>query len=179
MQPILLAVTRVATASLLLGLAGCATLTGSSTQPLSLSTVDAKDRPVRGMTCTISYSAGTYVFDTPVTDLEIRRSASDLQIECRRGSQIAKATVVSRGDSAMAHSFIPGGSVATLIDYASGAMYTYPSPLKLKIGQHLKFESGGEAKATVVATLGDEKAAPVKAGESRTLKTSTSTASTQ
>ena len=176
MQPLLLAVTRVATATLLLGLAGCATLTGSSTQTLTLTTVDTKDRPVRGMTCTISYAAGTYVFDTPVTDLEVRRSASDMQIECRRGSQIAKATVISRGDSAMAHSFIPGGSVATLIDYASGAMYTYPSPLKLKIGQHLKFESGGEAKASVVATVGDEKT--VK-GESRTLKTSTSTASTQ
>lgn len=177
MQPILLAVTRAATVSLLLGLTGCATLTGSSTQTLTVSTVDAKDRPVRGMTCTISYTAGTYVFDTPVTDLEVRRSASDMQIECRRGSQIAKATVISRGESAMAHSFIPGGSVATMIDYATGAMYTYPSPLKLKIGQHLKFESGGEAKSTVMATVGSEPT--VKAGEQRTLKNSTSSASTQ
>jgi hypothetical protein len=34
-------------------------------------------------------------------------------------------------------------------------MYTYPSPLRLRIGQHLRFESGGEARATVVATIGD------------------------
>lgn len=158
MPTLLSVVTRVATSSLLVFLAGCATLTGSSTQTIELVTVDARDRPVRGMTCTLSHSSGTYVFDTPAVDVEIQRSASDLEIDCRRGSQVARGTVVSRGDSAMAHSFIPGGSLATLVDYATGAMYTYPSPLRLKIGQHLRFEPGGEARASVVATVGDPKA---------------------
>ena len=146
---------RVASGVLIIATAGCATITGSSTQTIELTTVDARDRPVRGMTCTLTHGPGSYVVDTPAIDLEIRRSATDLEIECRRGSQLARGTVVSRGDSAMAHSFIPGGSIATLVDYATGAMYTYPSPLRLRIGQHLKFESGGEAKATVVATVGD------------------------
>jgi|SRR5882672_2862721 len=151
----------VATGILIIASAGCATITGSSTQTIELTTVDARDRPVRGMTCTLTHGPGNYVVDTPAIDLEIRRSSSDLEIECRRGSQIARGTVVPRGDSAMAHSFIPGGSIATLVDYATGAMYTYPSPLRLRIGQHLKFEAGSEAKATVVATVGDP--APGKA----------------
>ncbi len=173
-------VARVAAASFLVFLSGCATLTGSSTQTIDVATVDARDRPVRGMTCTVSHGPGTYVFDTPVQGLEIKRSASDLEIECRRGSQIARGTVVSRGESAMAHSFIPGGSIATLVDYATGAMYTYPSPLRLKIGQHLRFESGGEAKASVVATLG-EPSQPVAASAGKTGQRTrdTSTASTQ
>jgi len=145
----------VATGILIIASTGCATITGSSTQTIELTTVDARDRPVRGMTCTLTHGPGSYVVDTPAIDLEIRRSSSDLEIDCRRGSQVARGTVVSRGDSAMAHSFIPGGSIATLVDYATGAMYTYPSPLRLRIGQHLKFEAGGEAKASVVATVGD------------------------
>ena len=177
-------VARVATCSLLLAISGCATLTGSSTQTINVTTVDARDRPVRGMTCTLSHGPGTYVVDTPAVDLEIKRSASDLEIECRRGSQIAKGTVVSRGESAMAHSFIPGGSIATLVDYATGAMYTYPSPLRLKIGQHLRFEAGGEARATVVATVGDGKtpataAAPASASRPAPGQRTTGSASTQ
>jgi hypothetical protein len=129
------------------------------------------------MTCTLTHGPGSYVVDTPALDLEIRRSSSDLEIECRRGSQLARGTVVSRGESAMAHSFIPGGSIATLVDYATGAMYTYPSPLRLRIGQHLKFESGGEAKATVVATVGDPAPAGKGAPPAATTATPTKTSS--
>jgi len=149
---------RVAAGTILLMSTGCATITGSSTQTIDLTTVDARDRPVRGMTCTLTHGPGSYVVDSPVTALEVKRSSTDLEIECRRGSQLAKGTVVSHGESAMAHSFIPGGSIATLVDFATGAMYTYPSPLRLKIGQHLRFETGGEARATVVANVGDSPA---------------------
>lgn len=160
-MPLLLRVlARVLAGSLVFASVGCATITGSSTQTIEVTTLDTRDRPVRGMTCTLTHGPGTYVVDTPAKDLEIRRSASDLEIECRRGSQLAKGTVVPRAESAIAHSFIPGGSLATLVDYATGAMYTYPSPLRLRIGQHLRFESGGEAKATVVAAVGDPVAPP-------------------
>lgn len=159
---------RVAAGTMLLMSTGCATLTGSSTQMIDVTTVDARDRPVRGMTCTLTHGPGSYVVDSPVTSLEIKRSATDLEIECRRGSQLAKGTVVSHGESAMAHSFIPGGSIATLVDFATGAMYTYPSPLRLKIGQHLRFETGSEARATVVANVGDSSAAPAAATKGAT-----------
>jgi hypothetical protein len=155
MSQILRVLARVATGVFVIASAGCATITGSSTQTIEVTTADARDRTVRGMTCTLTHGPGSYVVDTPAVDLEIRRSASDLEIECRRGSQVAKGTVVPRAESAIAHSFIPGGSIATLVDYATGAMYTYPTPLRLKIGQHLRFESGGGAKATVVADVSD------------------------
>jgi hypothetical protein len=167
MPNILRAICRVVASSLLIVTTGCATITGSSTQTIEVTTLDARDRPVKGMTCTLTHGPGSYVVDTPAIDLEIRRSASDLEIECRRGSQLAKGTVIPRAESAIAHSFIPGGSIATLVDYATGAMYTYPSPLRLRIGQHLKFESGGEAKATVVANTGDPYAAPAAANPTK------------
>jgi hypothetical protein len=157
---------RVATGTLIFATTGCATITGSSTQNIEVTTVDTRDRPVRGMTCTLTHGPGSYVVDSPAMDLEIKRSSTDLEIECRRGSQLAKGTVVPRAESAIAHAFIPGGSIATLVDYATGAMYTYPSPLRLKIGQHLRFEIGGEARATVVANVGDPPAPAAPASKS-------------
>lgn len=167
---------RLASGTLFFAITGCATLTGSSTQTIDVTTVDARDRPVRGMTCTLTHGPGSYVVDTPAMELEIHRSSSDLEIECRRGSQLAKGTVIPHGESAMAHSFIPGGSLATMIDYATGAMYTYPSPLRLRIGQHLRFESGGAAKATVVEGVGTE---PVRAHSASRPSSSSASASTQ
>lgn len=142
---------RLAFACVLLSVSGCATLTGSSTQTIDLSTLDARNRPLRGVTCTLTHGPGSYVVDTPVTGLEIQRSSTDLEIECRRGSQVARGTVVAHAESSIAYAFIPGGSLATLVDHATGAMYTYPSPLQLRIGQHLRFEVSPTARSSVVA----------------------------
>lgn len=134
---------------------GCATLTGSSTQTIELAVLDARDRPVVGMVCTLTHGAGTYTVQLPAAEVEIRRSGTELEIECRRGDLLARGTVVPRAESAIAHAFLPGGSLATLIDHATGAMYTYPSPLALRVGQHLRFEVGAQARASVVATVGE------------------------
>ncbi|MCS7100100.1 MAG: hypothetical protein NZL99_00230 [Burkholderiaceae bacterium] len=134
---------------------GCATITGGSTQKLELVALDARDRPVPGMVCTLTHGAGTYTVQLPAGEIEIRRSGTELEIECRRGELIARGTVVPRAESAIAHAFLPGGSLATLIDHATGAMYTYPSPLALRVGQHLRFEVGAQARATWVASVGE------------------------
>jgi hypothetical protein len=155
MVPLLRLVFRAAAGAVVLICSGCATLTGSTTQTIEITALDARDRAVNGMKCTLVNGSGEYTAETPIADLEIRRSSTDLEIECRRGSLVARGTVTSRSESAVAHSFIPGGSLATLIDHATGAMYTYPSPLRLRIGRHLRFEVSAEAKASVVATVGE------------------------
>ncbi|MCX7902126.1 MAG: hypothetical protein N2483_07545 [Burkholderiaceae bacterium] len=132
----------------------CATITGGSTQTLELVALDTRDRPVPGMVCTLTHGAGTYTVQLPPCAIKIRRCGTELQIECRRGELIARGTVVPRAESAIAHAFLPGGLLATLIDYATGAMYTYPSPVALRIGQHLRFETGAQARATWVASVG-------------------------
>ncbi len=147
-----------------LGVSGCATLTGSSSQRLEITVLDARDRPVAGMVCTLTHGAGTYTVQLPAADLEIRRSGTELEIECRRGDLAARGTVVPRAESAIAHAFLPGGSLATLIDHATGAMYTYPSPLALRVGQHLRFEVGAQAKASVIASLGETALPDTRAG---------------
>ncbi len=147
---------------------GCATITGSVTQSIDIVAHDQRDRPVAGMDCALKNDAGEYSAATPAVEVVVRRSSSELEIECRRGPLVARATVVPRADSAVAHAFIPLGSVATLIDYATGAMYTYPSPLKLRIGQHLRYEMSTEARASVVATVGDAQLAEAAAFKSAT-----------
>jgi hypothetical protein len=140
-------------------LAGCATLSGSATQTIEVHAVDERDRAVRGMQCRLDNGAGEVVVTLPVNEVRVRRSSADLEIECRLGTQLARGTVIARGDAKMENSFIPGGSIAALVDHLSGYMYSYPTPLRLRVGEHLRFEFSDAPRAELVAALASPGAA--------------------
>jgi hypothetical protein len=126
-----------------LALTGCATVTGSPTQSISIQTVDAFDRPIRGMRCRVSNASADYFGDSPLRGLDVRRSSSDLVIECHRGSLIARGTAVSRGsvvDGAV-KALLPGGTAMFAVDHLSGYRYAYPDWIQLRVGQHLVFDA--------------------------------------
>jgi hypothetical protein len=131
---------------LALALAGCATVTGSSTQSISIQTVDALDRPVPGMRCRISNAAADYFGDSPLRDLQVRRSSSDLQIECHRGSLVARGTAVSRVSAldGAVKALLPGGTAMFAVDHLSGYRYAYPDWVQLRVGQHLVFDADNQ-----------------------------------
>lgn len=130
-----------------LALGGCATMTGSATQSISIHTVDANDRPVEGMKCRVVNGSAEYFGTAPMYDLQVRRSASDLAIECRRGALLARGTAVSRGSGAAeaVRALLPGGSAALVVDHISGYRYAYPSTMRLRVGQHLVFDASDDA----------------------------------
>jgi hypothetical protein len=127
--------------------AGCATLTGDALQSISIHTVDAHDRSIAGFRCRVINGSAEYVGDSPLLDLRVRRSASDLEIECRHGSHVARATAVSRGSAidGAVKALLPGGTVMLAVDHLTGYRYAYPSAMRLRIGQHLVFDARDEA----------------------------------
>lgn len=129
-----------------LALGGCATMTGTPTQSISIHTVDANDRPIEGMNCRVINGSAEYFGTSPMYDLRVRRSASDLEIECRRGPWVARGTAVSRGPAAAAvKALVPGGTASLMIDHFTGYRYAYPSAMRLRVGQHLVFDAGDDA----------------------------------
>jgi hypothetical protein len=134
---------------------GCGTVTLPSQQPLQILAFDAADRPVTGMACRISNAIGEWTVSTPAIDVPVRRSHSDLQIECRRGSEVAMGTVAARRDG-LEQALVPFGSVAVAIDHLTGHLYSYPTVVRLRVGQHLRFEFSTEARAAgLIATVGE------------------------
>ncbi len=126
-----------------LALAGCATVTGTANQGLDIHVVDASDRPVGGMRCHVTNASAEYFGDAPMRDLQVRRSSSDLVIECHRGSLIARGTAVSRGsvvDGAV-KALRPGGTAMLAIDHLSGYRYAYPGWIQLRVGENLVFDA--------------------------------------
>lgn len=132
------------TALILLG--GCATITGTPTQAVSIVVLDHDDRAVENMRCSVANGAEEYRGNSPLLGLVVRRSASDLEIECRRGAQFARATAVSRGRLAqLLPAILPGGTVMIAVDHLSGYRYSYPTSMHLRLGEHLIFDADDAA----------------------------------
>ncbi len=129
-----------ATIALALLGSGCATLTGESTQRVSIIAVDAQQQPMPGMRCRVQNGAAEYVGDSPMHDVPVRRSASDLKIECRQGAQLARGTAISRGGLSVLQGVLPGGTVLIMFDHLTGYRYSYPAEIRVRAGEHLVFD---------------------------------------
>lgn len=140
---------RVALAVLaVLGISGCATVTGDATQAINIQTVDAQGRPIDGMACRIVNGSAEYMGDTPLFGLRVRRSSTPLVAECKRqGYPLARALIISRADLASgstAQLLLPGGSSMLVIDHISGFMYSYPRWIRAQVGADMIFDRNDE-----------------------------------
>jgi len=126
-------------------LSGCATLTGDGTQSLQIDTMDEQGHVIEGMRCKLTNASSDYFADTPVYDIQVHRSASDLHIKCQLGDRVAEGTAVSRGGlRGTAAMLLPGGSAYVVIDHLTGYRYTYPAWIRLQVGEKLRFDASNE-----------------------------------
>jgi hypothetical protein len=138
---------RAALLALTVALAsGCATVTGRATQPVSIQAVDSQGRVIEGMSCRASSGGREYVGDTPMFDLQVRRSSAPLVVECRGdGRPMARAVLLPRADDMVAAQLLlPGGSSLMVIDHVSGFMYSYPRWVRVQAGADMVFDRRDE-----------------------------------
>ena len=118
--------------------AGCASITGGSSQNISLQTRDTAGKEVTGANCELTNSKGRWLVTTPGTTT-ITRSNDDMQVLCNKaGEQPGRAEVVSITKAAMFGNIILGGGVGAIVDHSSGAAYEYPSFLQLVMGRSVR-----------------------------------------
>jgi hypothetical protein len=162
---------RFATGTLLLvglALAGCSTVKGDWSQRISIEATDAQNRPVDGIACIVGEGSAAQTVTTPAHDVKVRRSAMPLQISCGSDGQLAAATVKPRRER-MEEALLPFGSVGVFVDHLSGALYAYPTALRLRLGQHVVLEHGGESQVASSDPLpASPTAATAPAGAART-----------
>ena len=150
-------------------LGGCSTLKGDFHQNLQIDVLDAQNRPVSGMQCQVGSGTSAKTVVTPATGVRVHRAMTPLEIECRRDSLVASATVKSRRER-MEEALLPFGSVGVFVDHLSGSLYSYPTTLRLRVGQHLVLEHGSEAQvaSTEALPLAAPPAAAASASPQRT-----------
>jgi hypothetical protein len=110
-----------------LTVSGCATITSSETQPLSVTAQADDGRPVERANCTLRNDKGTWQVEAPGF-VGVHRSSEDLLVECRKeGYPNGFLRAVSRAAAGMFGNIIFGGVVGAVIDHSKGTGYDYPA----------------------------------------------------
>ncbi|CAJ3336862.1 hypothetical protein [Burkholderia pseudomallei] len=123
---------------------GCATVTGGTTQTVSMKTQkDAVD--IAGADCVLSNSKGTYKVTTP-GKVSVHRAKDDLSVKCTKDGEADATTTVksSHRTGAMVGNILLLGVASFAlegVDRADGAAYAYPDDIMVAFGKAAESEA--------------------------------------
>lgn len=116
---------------------GCASITGSELQNISVQTADQTGALVSGADCKLTNDKGTWTTKAPGFVM-VMRSGEDLAVHCTaEDREPAMARAVSRANGGMVGNILFGGVVGAVIDNERGTGYDYPEALRVVFGTTL------------------------------------------
>ena len=138
---------------LLTGLAGCATMTGSTEQMVLVQTI-YDNRQLAGAGCILSNDMGKWFVTTPGR-IMIRKSREPLKVDCKKSGSPAVVTdnqfdAAINGGSAWSNAIFTLG-VGYFVDRDTGAAYDYPSTLTVIMQDPVRRAPAAVAPAAPVA----------------------------
>jgi len=125
-------------------LGGCATITKDANQSVQIETYDRNNQPISGVKCTAENERGKWTTLTPGF-VSVHRSSQNLMVNCEKEDEAAgRGTVVSRVNGGMFGNIVFGGGIGAIIDHNKGTAYTYPSWLRIVMGDSLVYDKKDE-----------------------------------
>lgn len=113
---------------------GCASITSSELQKISLTTSTSDGKAVEGVKCAFRNDKGTWEGTSPGF-ISVHRSSQDLSVECKKdGLPDGMLRAISRVSGGMIGNVIFGGVIGVVIDHTSGNGYNYPDSLPVVMG---------------------------------------------
>lgn len=121
-------------------LSGCASITGTTGQNVSVQTREQAGQDISGAVCELTNNKGKWFVTTPGS-VGINRSNDDMQVLCKKENYApGTASIVSVTKGAMFGNIIFGGGIGAVIDHTSGAAYEYPPSFQIVMGSFSKVE---------------------------------------
>ena len=128
-----------ATCVLILLSTGCASITGSKNQPVSVTAVH-EGKQIDGADCVLTNDKGTWFVKSPGSTV-VQKSGGDLTITCNKvGVPTGSAAAVSSATAGAGGNILVGGIVGYGVDASSGAAFDYPTSLGVQMGQVLQLQ---------------------------------------
>jgi hypothetical protein len=119
---------------------GCASITGTENQSISVQTREQAGGEVTGAACELTNNKGKWFVTTPGSVM-IHRSNDDMQVLCNKaGIEPGRGSVVSETKGSMWGNIIFGGGIGAVIDHNKGTAYEYPAFIQIIMGTFTKVE---------------------------------------
>lgn len=121
------------TIATLLALTGCASITGSKLQPISVQTIQ-EGKEVSGVGCTLMNDAGKWFVTTPGS-VTVQKSTGDMAVDCAKDELKGHENIVSKSNGAVWGNILAGGGIGYVIDRNTGAGFDYPNSITVIINR--------------------------------------------
>ncbi len=109
----------------LVALSGCASITGSKTQPISVTAICEAEQ-IQGASCTVTNDKGVSYTSTPGTVM-VTKSNADLSVTCTKEKVSSNPAVVKSASNVnIWGNILLGGPIGAAIDAGTGAGFDYP-----------------------------------------------------
>ncbi|OWS69419.1 hypothetical protein CBI30_09595 [Polynucleobacter aenigmaticus] len=111
---------------------GCASITGSRNQPISVTSTH-EGKPVTGAYCTLVNDKGTWFVNTPGS-VVILKAYGDMSATCKKEeTHVGVATFQSANEGAVWGNVLAGGLIGYAVDAGTGAGFSYPPTLNIEM----------------------------------------------
>jgi hypothetical protein len=122
---------------------GCATAHKPDHQGMDVFVKLPEDAPKAGVVCVLQNRSMKVTGNAPLLNVQIERSGSDLQVDCRTQNGLTgRAVAVSRVRTTTVVGTVLAGMTGTVIDHLTGKLYDYPRRVEVAIGRDRVFETG-------------------------------------
>jgi len=143
-------------------MSGCATITSTEMQPVTVAAHTVDGEAVEKCECSLKNDVGSWKVTTPGI-VSVKRSAEDLMIECKKeGSPDGFARAVSRAAGGMWGNIIFGGGIGAIIDHNKGTGYDYPNDIIVKMGQSVTIDKKEEKRAAEAKAEAEKEKQPTQ-----------------
>ena len=109
----------------ILALTGCASITGSKLQPISVQTIQ-DNKEVSGVGCTLTNDAGKWFVTTPGS-VTVQKSTGDMAVDCKKDGLAGTESMVSKSNGGVWGNILAGGPIGYVVDRNTGAGFDYPN----------------------------------------------------
>jgi hypothetical protein len=117
---------------------GCASITGTSMQSVTVTAVCESSQIVKGAMCTISNDKGQWVVESPGSII-IKKSLGDLTASCRNEKSNGALVIKSTNNANIWGNVLAGGPIGALVDSNTGAGFNYQQMITVQMfGQCIK-----------------------------------------
>ena len=114
-------------------LSGCASITGSKNQPISVTTTH-EGKPVTGANCVLVNDKGTFYANNTPTSVVVLKAYGDMSVTCKKDeSHVGVATFQSASEGATWGNVLAGGLIGYAVDAGTGAGFSYPPTLNIEM----------------------------------------------
>lgn len=111
---------------------GCASITGSRNQPISVTTTH-EGKPIAGAYCTLVNDKGTFYVNTPGT-VTVLKAYGDMSATCKKEeSHVGVSVFQSANEGAVWGNILAGGLIGYAVDASTGAGFSYPPTLNIEM----------------------------------------------